>query len=183
MVNRVEKEKIKIFPTRILNNSGFTLIELTVVVLLVTLMLLIAVPRVRDAVLTDSLQSTVNRLTNTARELRGEAVRNQTDYILNIDLSGNRLWATTADATPEARDEIKKKAPRLAGDVKITDVYYFDHEKLTDGEAQIIFSKKGYIQPTVLHLARGESFFTIIFHPFLQTIETHNQYVDYRTAD
>jgi len=182
MVNRVVKEKIKIFPAGMLNNHGFTLIELTVVVFLATLMLLIAVPRVRDAVLTDNLHSTVNRISNTARELRGEAVRNQTDYILHIDLNGNRLWATTADATPEARDELKKKAPRLPGDVTIVDMYYFDQEKRSDGEAHITFSKKGYIQPTVLHLARGNRFFTIIFHPFLHRIETHDRYTDYRTA-
>ncbi len=166
-----------------MNKNGFTLIELAVVVFLITIMLLIAVPRVRDSVLTDSLQSTVNRLTNTARELRGEAVRNQTDYILHIDVSGNRLWATSTDATPEARDEIKKRAPRLPGDITIADVYYFDQEKLSTGETGITFSKKGYIQPTVLHLARGERFFTIIFHPFLQTIETHDRYMDYRVSD
>lgn len=176
-------EKIRIFPIRTLNNKGFTLIELTVVVFLATIMLLIAVPRVRDAVLTDDLQSTVNRLTNTARELRGEAVREQIDYILHVDISKNHLWATTADATPEAKDEIKKKAPRLPGDVKIADVYYFDHEKRSDEEAQIVFSKKGYIQPTVIHLTSGERFFTIIFHPFLQTIETHDRYMDYRLSD
>ncbi|MBN2256170.1 MAG: prepilin-type N-terminal cleavage/methylation domain-containing protein [Deltaproteobacteria bacterium] len=166
-----------------MNNKGFTLIELSVVVFLVTVMLLIAVPRVRDSVLTDGIQSTVNRLTNTARELRSEAVRNQTDYILNIDLSGNRLWTLTADATSESRDEIKKKAPRLPGDVKIADVYYFDHEKNYEGEMQIVFSRKGYIQPTVLHLSKGESSFTVIFHPFLQTIEILDRYMDYRSAD
>ena len=73
--NRVVTEKIRIFPIRTLNNKGFTLIELTVVVFLVTIMLLIAVPRVRDAVLTDDLQSTVNRLTNTARELRARELQ------------------------------------------------------------------------------------------------------------
>lgn len=164
-------------------NKGFTLIELTVVVCLISLMLLLAVPRVRDTMLTDGLKSTVNHLTNTARELRSEAVRNQVDYILLLDLNNNLIWTYNVDMTPEAKNEMKQRVFQIPEDIKIQDVYRFGGNKVIDGEATIRFYKRGYAQPTVLHLARKDDRFTVIFEPFMSLIKTYDRYVDYRPPD
>jgi general secretion pathway protein H len=161
-----------------LNKKGFTLIELTVVVFLVGLMLLIAAPRVRDTMFTDGLKSTVNHLTNTVRELRNDAVRNQTHYKLHLDLDNDRIWSSSIDMTPEAREEMKAKAFHLPEEVTIQDICCYGKDKITDGEATITFFKKGYVQPTVLHLARGDKSFTLIINPFLSTIKSCDKYVD-----
>lgn len=174
------KAKIKILPAGKLNKSGFTLIELTVVVFLISLMLLIAIPRVRDTILTDDLKSAVNHISNTARELRSESIRNNIDYTLHIDLNNSRIWTDSTDMTPEGIDVAKKGARQLPGEIKISDIYRFDHEKISDGEVTITFYRKGFVQPTVLHIAEGERSFTLIFHPFLNTVETHDKYIDYR---
>ena len=121
-----------------MKRRGFTLIELSVVVVLSGLMLLTAVPKVRDTMLGDDLKKAINQLTGTARELRSDAVRNQVDYILHLDLGNNLIWTHSADMTPEARDEMKKRAFRLPEEVKILDVYFFGKEKITDGEALIM---------------------------------------------
>jgi len=163
-----------------LKSSGFTLIELTVVIVLISLMYLIAIPRVRDAILTDDLQKAVTRISNMTQEFRSESVRNHVDYILHINLNDNLLWTYTADSTPEARDEARKKSWNLPEAVKIADVSRFDGEKITDGEFTIRFYKKGYVQPTVLHLTKDERIFTLIFRPFLSSVETHDTYIDYQ---
>ena len=160
--------------------KGFTLIELSVVVFLIGLMLLIAVPKVRDTILSDGLKTAVNHLTGTARELRSDAVRNQVDYILHLDLDNNLIWAHSADITPEARDEIKKRAFKLREEVDILDVYLFGKEKITHGEALIRFSRKDYMHPAVVHLAQNERRFTLVFEPFLSTVRTYNKYVDFQ---
>ena len=160
--------------------KGFTLIELSVVVFLIGLMLLIAVPKVRDTILSDGLKTAVNHLTGTARELRSDAVRNQVDYILHLDLDNNLIWAHSADITPEARDEIKKRAFKLREELDILDVYLFGKEKITHGEALIRFSRKDYMHPAVVHLAQNERRFTLVFEPFLSTVRTYNKYVDFQ---
>jgi general secretion pathway protein H len=166
------------------SSKGFTLIELSVVVFLIGLMLLIAVPKVRDTMLSDGLKTTVNHLAGTARELRSDAVRNQVDYILHLDLGNNLIWTHSADMTPEARDEMKKRAFRLPEEVKILDVLKildvcrFDKEKVTDGEAIIMFSRKDYMQPAVVHLAQKDQRFTLVFEPFLSSIRTYDKYID-----
>ena len=162
------------------SNKGFTLIELSVVVFLVGLMLLIAVPRVRDTILSDSLKTTVNRLTNMTRELRSEAVRNQVDYILHIDIDKNLVWTHSEDMTPEAKDEEKKRAFVLSEEVTIRDVSLFGKEKITDGEALIKISRKDYMSPAVLHLGRKEQHFTLVFEPFLNTVRTYDKYIDFQ---
>jgi len=178
MVSRVEKRKTKISTAGKLNDRGFTLIELTVVVFLIGLMLLITVPRVRDAMLTDGLKSTVNYLTNTARELRSDAVRNQVNYVLHLDLDNHMIWTYRADMTPETRKEMKDKSYRLPEEVTIQDICCYGKDKITDGETTVTFFKKGYVQPTVLHLAREDRYFTLIISPFLSTIKSCDKYVD-----
>ena len=163
------------------SNKGFTLIELSVVVFLIGLMLLIAVPKVRDTMLSDGLKTTVNNLAATARELRSDAVRNQVDYILRLDMDNNLVWTHSADMTPEAKDERKKRAFRLPDNLNILDVYLFGEEKITDGEVLIRFSKKDYMHPAVVHLAQNDQRFTLVFEPFLTSVKTYDTYIDFQT--
>ncbi|MEA1971211.1 MAG: prepilin-type N-terminal cleavage/methylation domain-containing protein [Thermodesulfobacteriota bacterium] len=162
------------------NEKGFTLIELGVVVFLIGLMLLIAVPKIRDTMLGGGLETVANYLTGTARELRSDAVRNQIDYILHLDLDSNLIWTHSVDMTPEAKDEIKKRAFKLPEEVKIMDIYFSEEKKITDGEATIRFSRKNYTQPAVIHLAEKDRRFTLVFEPFLNSVRACDKYVDFQ---
>ena len=157
---------------------GYTLIELTVVMFLIGVMLFLAAPRVRSTLLDDGLESVVRYLAGVARELRNESVREQLDYVLHIDLDGGMIWTYAADMTPEKRAERQKGAFRLPANVKVADVSRTGQEKQKDGEATIIFFRKGYVQPAVVHLAQGDRFYTIAFQPFLNAVKTYNQYLD-----
>jgi general secretion pathway protein H len=161
-----------------LNNKGYTLIELSVVVFLIGLMLFIAAPRVRDAFLDDSLKSAARKITGAAKELRNDAVREQVDYVLHLDLSGNSFWTCSADMTPEKREERRKEAYRLRGGVKIADVYRIGHEKKSDGEATVRFFKRGYAQPYVIHLAKDDRNYTLVINPFLSAVTPYEKYID-----
>jgi len=160
--------------------KGFTLIELGVVVFLIGLMLLISVPRVRDTMLNSGLETVAKHLTGTARELRSDAVRNQIDYILHLDMDNNLIWAHSVDMTPEVRDKMKKRAFKLPEEVKIMDIYFSEGENVTDGEATIRFSRKNYTQPAVIHLAEKDRRLTLVFEPFLSSVRIYDKYVDFQ---
>jgi prepilin-type N-terminal cleavage/methylation domain-containing protein len=183
MGSRAVKERIKISRAGKLNKDGFTLIELTVVVFLIGLMLLVAVPRVRDAVLTDEIKSAVNYISNTSVELRNSAVRDQIDYVINMNLDEGLIYTYSTDMTPEAIAEVKKNAYRLPGNVRIADVHRFGKEKISEGEITIKIFKKGYAQPAAIHLVRGDDSFTLVLSPFLKDIETYDRYVEYEYSD
>lgn len=165
-----------------MNNRGFTLIELSVVALLIGILLLIAVPRVRDTLLNDDLKVAARRLAGAARELRIEAIRERTDAILQIDLDQPALWSYPADTTAEKRDELRKKAVSLPEGIRILDIRQGNAAKKTDGQAVIRFFREGYVTPTVIRLAKGDRTFSLVFHPFLHVVSVHESDVDFPFA-
>jgi len=177
------------------NKKGFTLIELAVVIFLISLMLFMAAPRVRDAFMNDSLKTVARRIIGAVNELRRDAVREQLDYVLHLDLNNRLLWTYSSDMTPEKKEQRKEKAYRFPDGVRILDVYYGEGRKNSygeghlegqpsggkqnQGEASVTFFRKGYTEPAVIHLAKGERVFTLIFQPFLTGVKVHEDYVDY----
>jgi len=178
-VNRVVKEKIRISTAGKVTNQGYTLIELSVVVLLVGILLLIAVPRVRDTLLNDDLKVATRRLVGAASDLRNESVRERTDSILQIDLNQPAFWSYTADTTAEKRAELRKKAVRLPEGIRIVDVRQVNAPKKTEGEVVIRFFRGGYMTPTVIRLAKGDRTFSLVFHPFLQAVSVYETDIDF----
>jgi prepilin-type N-terminal cleavage/methylation domain-containing protein len=162
-----------------LNNRGYTLIELSVVVLLIGTMLLIAVPRVRDTLLNDDLKASTRRLISSARQLRNETIREQTDYILHIDIGNPAFWIYPADATAEKRAELRGRAFHFPEGIRITDVRQADQTGMTQGETEIRFFRRGYVEPTVVHLAKDDRTYTLVFNPFLPAMTVYEKYVDF----
>ncbi len=161
-----------------MKKNGYTLVELAVVVFLLGLMLTLAVPKIRENLISDSLKSTERHLIGAVRELRANAVREQVDYLLYLDLDNPSFWTFSADMTPEKRDQMKKNAYHFPEGVKIVDVSQLGLEKKSNGEIAIKFYKQGPVQPTVIHLVKGERNATIVLAPFLRTIRVYDKYAD-----
>jgi prepilin-type N-terminal cleavage/methylation domain-containing protein len=160
-------------------DRGYTLIELSVVILLIGVMLLFAVPRVRDTLLNDDLKATTRQLVGAFRELRNEAVREQVDYILQFDLNQPGFWSYSADTTAEKRAEIRKGAVRFPGGIRIAGVRHPEEARKTEGEASIRLFSKGYVEPTVVHLVKEDRIFTLVFNPFLPAVSVYEEYVNF----
>jgi prepilin-type N-terminal cleavage/methylation domain-containing protein len=161
-----------------LNKHGYTLIELSLVIFLLGLMLFLAVPKVRDGLINDALSASVRRTIGVVRALRADSVREQVDYVLQLDFKNNAFWTYSLDMTPEKQQERKEAAYHFPAGVKIADIDQPGLGKKTDGEATVKFYKQGYIQPTVIHLAREDRFATIVLAPFLSTIKIYEKYVE-----
>lgn len=161
-----------------MKRNGYTLIELASVVFLLGLMLVLAVPRIRETLISDGLKKTVRQLVGAAKELRTDAVLEQVDYKLNLDMSNNVFWTSSQDMSPEKIDEQKKRAVHFPEGVRIADVSQIGMEKKSDGEISVKFFKQGSIQPTVIHLVKDQRHFTILLSPFLNTIKIYDKYAD-----
>jgi prepilin-type N-terminal cleavage/methylation domain-containing protein len=161
------------------NNKGYTLIELVIVVVLVCLMVFLSVPRVREVILQDNLQSAVRRITGIANERRVEAIRGLADNILVFDITNGKYWTYSQDMTPEKRDAQKKDAVELPTGVQIEDIQQPGQDRKVEGEVTILFSRLGYVQPTVIHLIEGDRHYTLVLQPFLSMIEVYERYQDF----
>ena len=161
---------------------GYTLIEVTVVVVLVGVILLLAVPRVQDTVTNDRMRSAVRNLSGMARELKASAAREQVDHYLHLDLDKRLVWNTRDDMTADNRTLRRAQARSLPSGVTISDVAFAEEGKKSQGEVIIRFFSQGYVQPVAIHLTDGERVMTLIFQPFLSTFEVQDKYVEaYRT--
>lgn len=162
-----------------LNDQGYTLIELSVVVLLIGLMLLMAVPRVRDTLLTDNLKAATRQIVGASRNLRNDAIREQVDYILRIDMSRPGFWSHSADTTAEKLVTVQKAAIRFPKGIRITGVRHAGQSRKTDGVAFIRFFREGYTEPAIIHIEEDERIFTLVFNPFLPTVGVYEEFVDF----
>ena len=165
-----------------MKKNGYTLVELAVVVFLLGLMLFLAVPRVRENLVGDGIRTTVRRLVGAVRELRADAIREQMDYVLHLDLNSHAFWTYSLDMTPEKRDEKKRAAFHFPEGVIIADVSQIGVEKKSDGEITVKFFKKGHVQPTVIHLKKDDRYFTLALFPFSSSVKVYERYADV-TAD
>ena len=163
----------------VVNKSGYTLIELIVVIILLGLMFGLVVPKFRQAVLSDSLDATSLRIIGLIEDLRERAISDQISYVLHFDIRGRELWAFASDATAEEQETARERAYQLPADVKIEDIWSWSRGKIYD-DATIQFSKKGYIEQSMIHLQSEDGRqLSLELTPFLGSIKIHNGYVDF----
>jgi prepilin-type N-terminal cleavage/methylation domain-containing protein len=159
--------------------QGFTLIELTVVIVIIGLTMALTMPRFRSSLLSDHLKASTRRVAILITNLSKEAVREHKDYLLYFDLSGNRYWTENPGMTEEGRLLAKENAINLPEDVQILDIWKKGDEKRITGEIPIMITKKGYIQPATIHLGSdSDRVFTLYLKTFSGKAEILEGYVE-----
>ncbi|MDD2671997.1 MAG: prepilin-type N-terminal cleavage/methylation domain-containing protein [Syntrophales bacterium] len=161
-----------------MSEKGFTFIELMVVLALVGVLLAVTVPKVRENLTEDRLGSAARKIASLSRELRSEAARENEDSFLRIDLDRGCFWKFRSSLSPEKSTDVKKYAFCLPADVLIVDAHPYGQDKKKEGETAVRFSRKGYAQPAVIHLAHGDRQVTVVIQPFLNAVAIHADYVD-----
>ena len=166
--------------TVIRNHEGFTLIELVVVVTLIVMMIGLTMPQIRNTLLSDNLKRIALRMAGLAKNLRDEAVRERKTYGLHLDMVRQQYWIGFAAMTEEDQALAQENAEKLPSDVQILDVWFKEEGKVSEGEAVILFFKKGYVQPSVIHLGDDDGRrFTVVLSPFGGKVKILEKYVDF----
>jgi len=137
-------------------------------------------PRFRYALLTDQLKGSTRKFIGMIKTLRSEAIRDQENYTLHFDLETDRYWIESETMTEEKRALVKQEARTLPSGVQVQDVWYRDKGKKMTGETHVRFSKKGYVQPAVIHMGSDDDrAFTLVISPFLGRVKVLEGYVEF----
>ncbi len=150
-------------------SAGFTLLEISLVLLIMAVVLMLTVPRLRDPGRAELLSQS-KRLVNIFKLLRSEAVLNGYAYRLNYDLTAQRYWVT-ADQSADLGDFVHElgtlaRGTQLKEPVGIADIVLPTLAgKIQQGQIYTVFYPDGSIDPTVIHLATPREAYTLWLNP------------------
>jgi prepilin-type N-terminal cleavage/methylation domain-containing protein len=162
--------------------TGFTLIELMVVMLLISIILAVAIPRFEGGLLQDPVKQFSRKLISTVRSLRFAAVQTQKQQTLIVDLNTQQLYVASPAMQAEAETEpvAPKKSFKLPDSLALVAVEFSSSDRITTGNAQIHFYPAGYSDHVFIRLESGnEDRYTFVVQPLLPKVKLFEEWIDF----
>jgi len=160
------------------NNRAFTLIELIVVLVLVSTLLLIALPSVRDTLSAHPVRTEARKLAEIIEDTRSRAIREQRDYTLNVDIEKGRFRTCRSTEPAELQERSGNTVWNLPDGVRIAGIQFGNGEVQNAGEARLLFSGQSYAQPAVIHLLRDNLSISLTIRPFMNAVEIQEESIE-----
>ncbi len=157
------------------NSTGFTLLELAVVMFIVGLLIAVAMPRLTDLA-GARLEASARRLATLARYLSGEAVFRGRLYRLHYDVDRHVYWVTVLTTSQQGAEFVDEESPlaqpvHLPPAVVFADVDVPDVGRVSTGQVYTHFYPHGYADPTVIHLRdQSAQVVTVMIPPLTEGI-------------
>jgi general secretion pathway protein H len=162
-----------------LASGGFTLLELMVVMVLISLMTAFAMPGLRSTLFSDQLKSATRKILGLVSEASQEAFRRQIGYSLYFDLEQNSVFSDQGRGVDAGDTEQADRQQELPDSVRVVDVVSAHGEKQSEGKAVIRFSRRGYVDKTLIHLRDDDGRdMTIMLSPFLGVTRVFDSYIN-----
>jgi prepilin-type N-terminal cleavage/methylation domain-containing protein len=166
------------------DRSGFTLLELAVVLLIVTTFLCAVSPRI-GALFTDGDLSLASRmLVREIGRIRGLSAYTHKGMELGLKIGSGSFYPIEVPAAGVGGWTIEKKeeAPEasiLPEGVLIEDVVLLSRGKIQEGEARIRFSPNGCVERSLIHLRnRSDDSYTLKINPLTGQVKIYETYVE-----
>jgi len=156
--------------------SGFTLIEVTLTVALLTLVLALVLPHIN---LTPSVADSGRRLVGAIQSLHTAAAASNRTYRLHIDLDQHVYWSTvsTSDGDRLPGDPAVAFRSALTSPVRFEDVTTGRHGKAKAGKVYIEFFPGGRVDPAVIHLSnQSDRIMALVVEPLTGDIQISDHY-------
>ena len=73
---------------------GFTLVELTVVIALISIFFFVALPRIQNDIFINQNKKMSRWLLTSVRYLKGASARDHANYALHVDIENGKFWTS-----------------------------------------------------------------------------------------
>ncbi|MBW2473296.1 MAG: prepilin-type N-terminal cleavage/methylation domain-containing protein [Deltaproteobacteria bacterium] len=160
--------------------AGFTLVELMVVMVLVSLFMVFSIPLFSN-IGTSSLGTSARRLSGTIKYLFNESALSGLEYrlIYNLDRGTYRAQVLEADGELVAAPDQGREAS-LKGDVLFKDLQLPGRGKFTAGQVTTRIHPSGWVEETIIHLDDGAGeMLTLRVMPLTGTTEIFDGYREF----
>lgn len=179
------------------SNSGYTLIELSIILILLGIMLLFAVPKLgnREDI---SLRSTARELAGTIQSLFDESILNKTSYQLVFEITENRYLIIEKkqdkeSLKPEEPEDVTKSSEqsdvsevidvtnrykKLPEKIFIKDITTETINKAVEGRVTLEFFPDGFMDKGIIHISNGKKDYTLTTTPLTGKVKVLEGYVD-----
>ncbi|BCS56103.1 Tfp pilus assembly protein FimT/FimU [Geobacter sp. SVR] len=161
-----------------LSRRGFTLIELVVVLALISLVMMLVIPRLPSTE-SEDLKNSARTLAATLRYMQDRAATNRTTYYLNFEPGTDTLRISEAAADgseKEPEDPLLQKRPIEKG-IQVADVVVPRLGKVTDGQFRLDIGMGGLRDFIIIHLrAANDSFWTVMAFPAGGKVKVYQGY-------
>ncbi len=163
-------------------SSGFTLIELAVVIVILGVMITLVVP-VLGELGGANLKRSARHLTGMIRFLRDDSQAKKAVYRLSFDLQNGHYWPEALTIASGQTAEFKRLRSPLANEGELSGQTTFRDVKAGShpDEPYILFTPDGWVERTLIHLRDGDGDdFTLVIKPLTGETELLEGYVDER---
>ncbi len=161
-----------------LSSKGFTLIELTIVLLLIGIMFSITIPKFQETLIDNSLLSAEELIINSIKSCKDDAAQKNSIYTLHFDINEGIFWITDSKMTTEQQARGRERSESLPKDITIKNICHVGAQNDGFSKSTITITPKGYAQPSIIHLKSDEEEVSLILRPFLSRIDITDEYID-----
>ena len=188
-IKKETKEQIKIRNPQSAICNGFTLVELSLVILVIGMVLALVLPNLGTPKAKLEKEREIERLSQTIKYLYNlSQVQNEKIYLL-FDLNGNKFWAISLPAE-EDDEEINQPIAKLAGEhlipekrlsssLKMKDIIDSKGNKITEGIVPLIFHPSGFVELATIHFMDEKGkFYTLFINPLTGQSHIESGYLE-----
>lgn len=162
-----------------LNHSGFTFVELMVVIGILTVALVFSVPLFRQIHLASDASDHVSGMIQFLENLKIQAMAENKIITLYMDSGSGKMYVTDDTMDEDTRQTALNKGISLNGDLKLINLEFPDDGIRPDGDKTICFFSKGYSDRVLLHVREGGREMTIQICMFQKRVHLIDRYVSY----
>jgi prepilin-type N-terminal cleavage/methylation domain-containing protein len=161
--------------------QGFTLLELMVVMLLISIVLAVAIPKFSGGAFQDPVNKMSRWMINTVRTLRSAAIQQQKVEGLVIDLGNRRMWPVTDAMSEEAALAAPPgNALSLPDTVRYMDVQFPNQDRISSGTTEVRFYPAGYSDQVLIHLETDDDKkMTYLVEPLLPKVKIFDEWIEF----
>jgi competence protein ComGC len=148
--------------------DGLSLVELSIVILLLSFLLLLSIPRFGTVLVGQRLNSTGHVITGMVRYLYDQSTAKKRVYRLNYHLKDGELWVTFPNDDGEFIEDQSSTFTRrrkLPTGIQFEDIVT-PVEKVKEGQAYTQFFPTGLVDRTIVHLRADDGpQLSVLIHP------------------